>query len=100
MEQFGIQFQRDKDRLHLYRKEIDKLPDHIYIRNRSFSSTNIAISCAVEHRMKITIENPSIEPEIIDLLDMISTAGVKLQWDDNCSLLQLDARNVDLDREI
>lgn len=100
MEQFGIQFHRDKDLLQLYRKEVDKLPDHIYIRNRSFSSTNIAISCAVEHQIKVTIENPSIEPEIIDLLDMISTAGTNLQWDANYYLLQLDARKVDLDSEI
>jgi len=50
--------------------------------------------------MKISIENPSIEPEIIDLLDMIATAGVKLLWDDKYYLLQVDARDVNLDSEI
>ncbi|MBK1646944.1 hypothetical protein CKO25_20450 [Thiocapsa imhoffii] len=100
MSKFGIEFENKGDRLYLTRRTVTKAPENIKIRNRSFSSTNIAISCALERQIKIIIENPSIEPEILDLLEMMDEAGAKIEWDSAYNVLDLDARDLNLDREI
>lgn len=80
MNKFGISVNIENRVSHVYRSKIRKV-NEIKIRDRSFSSTNIAITCALETKSNIKILCPSIEPEIFDLLFMLEKAGVDIYYD-------------------
>ncbi len=77
MKKFGISFDINDMYTRVYRSELKKVSE-ITVRDRSFSSTNIAITCAIEAKSDTKIFGPSLEPEIFDLISMLKNAGVKI----------------------
>jgi UDP-N-acetylglucosamine 1-carboxyvinyltransferase len=90
MQKFGIRVDIKDNRTFVYRTNLKKVGE-VHIRDRSFSSTNIAITCAIETRSNTKIYGPSIEPEIMDLVNMLNTAGVDILYNDIDDYLQIHA---------
>ncbi len=91
MKQFGISFDIHNMYTRVYCSELKKA-DEIKIRDRSFSSTNIAITCAIEAKSDTKIFGPSLEPEIFDLINMLQNAEVKIRYhaEEDCVHIQAD----------
>ena len=80
MQEFGIIADIKDTRSIVYRrKDLNKVSE-VHIRQRSFSSTNIAITCAIEARSNTKIFRPSIEPEILELVNMLEKTGVNIHY--------------------
>jgi UDP-N-acetylglucosamine 1-carboxyvinyltransferase len=94
MKKFGIRVDKKDARTVVYRKGLKKVSE-IKIRDRSFSSTNIAITCVIETNSNTKIYNPSIEPEMMDLVNMLETAGIDIHYNKKSDYLQVDAEKLD-----
>ena len=94
MNQFGIFVDMNDAQMRVYRSELNRV-DEIRIRSRSFSSTNIAITCVIEAQSNTKIYGPSIEPEIFDLIRMLSNAKVNIKYDENEDCIHINASQSD-----
>jgi UDP-N-acetylglucosamine 1-carboxyvinyltransferase len=103
MKQFGIFVDIKDAHTTVYRKNLNKVSE-VRIRERSFSSTNIAITCAIETKSNTKIFEPSIEPEILDLVNMLEKSGVNICYNNRDDYLQIQAdtleKNVFVDHTI
>jgi UDP-N-acetylglucosamine 1-carboxyvinyltransferase len=94
MQRFGILVDIKEDRTRVHREKLKKVSE-INIRDRSFSSTNITITCAIEARSNTIIIGPSLEPEILDLICMLKNSGVDIKYYSDHDYIQINAENYD-----
>jgi UDP-N-acetylglucosamine 1-carboxyvinyltransferase len=94
MHQFGIIVDINDSRTTVYRNDLKKVSE-VHIRERSFSSTNIAIACAIEARSDTRICRPSIEPEILELVNMLKKTGVNIHYNEKNDYFHIDAGTLD-----
>ena len=99
MEQFGISVDIKDMKTKVYRS-ILKNVDEVRIRDRSFSSTNIAITCAIEAKSNTKIFGPSLEPEIFDLIIMLKNAGVNINYNKENDYIHINANQFDKSKSV
>lgn len=99
MQQFGIVVDIKDTRTIVYRKELKKV-GAVHIRERSFSSTNIAITCAIEARSNTKILRPSLEPEILELVNMLKKTGVNIHYNEKNDYFHIDADTFDKNNSV
>jgi UDP-N-acetylglucosamine 1-carboxyvinyltransferase len=94
MQRFGILVDIKENRTHVHRGKLKKVSE-VKIRDRSFSSTNIAITCAIEARSNTKVTGPSLEPEILDLICMLKKSGVDIKYFAEHDFVKINAANFD-----
>ena len=99
MQKFGIIVDINDMRTIVYRKNLKKVSE-VHIRERSFSSTNIAITCALEARSNTKICRPSIEPEILELVNMLKKTGVNIHYNEKNDYFHIDADPFDKNNSV